>query len=318
MSSGYLPGFLGTICGYLLIRPARALETNELPSIVQKYATTAKLAEEAGWDGVQIHAAHGYLIAQFLSPSANQRTDKYGGSAEGRKKLLLEVIAAIRKVTSPSFVVGIKVNTKDRATEGAERETECLHLIQELCGMEQLDFIELSGGGFEDAMFVTTTDSAATGTFGSFAERLKSQLQFTEKSPKIVLTGGFRTKAGMQQALKQHLCDMIGLGRPVITYPQFSTKLLASSNDDVQSTCSTLQAPIFGEILDAALNSLWYQRQLHRISVGLNPNPNLSYLYTLAVSFFLAYIWDFDFGGHALYKKNSTGTNTDSNKNKKE
>jgi 2,4-dienoyl-CoA reductase-like NADH-dependent reductase (Old Yellow Enzyme family) len=101
----------------------------------------ARLAETAGWDGVEIHAAHGYLLAQFLSPSANKRCrddedededeDEDGGTAKGRQKLLMHVIAAVRKATSPTFVVGSKVNTKDRSTEGKEREKECMNVIQE-------------------------------------------------------------------------------------------------------------------------------------------------------------------------------------------
>ncbi|CAB9517823.1 NADH-dependent flavin oxidoreductase nadA [Seminavis robusta] len=313
-----LPGILGAICGKCLIRPARALGRQELPSIVQKYATTANLAEKAGWDGVQIHAAHGYLLSQFLSPSANHRTDEYGGK-KGRKKLLLEVIAAVREATSPSFVVGIKINTKDRAAEGSERETECLHLIQDLCDLQQLDFIELSGGNYEDAIFITATDDAAattTGIFGSFAERLQAQLQVTEATPKFVLTGGFRTKAGMQQALQQNLCNMIGLGRPVITNPRFSKDILDGNyvDDDDDPVSSTLRAPVFQEILNAALNSLWYQRQLHRLSIGLSPNPKLSYIYTLVVSFWVAYIWDFKFQGHAAYKQNKKANGSTENK----
>jgi 2,4-dienoyl-CoA reductase-like NADH-dependent reductase (Old Yellow Enzyme family) len=307
-----LPGLLGEIFSSLLIRPARALTLDEIPDIVQQYVTAAQLAEQAGWDGVQIHAAHGYLLAQFLSPSANQRTDDYGGSPKGRQRILMQIIAAVRKATSPSFVVGIKVNTKDRSTEGADREKVCIDLIQDLCDLQQLDFIELSGGGMEDPIFVNSKKIKNGGIFGSFAQRLQETVQRTEKSPKIILTGGFRTKAGMEAALQAGICDMIGLGRPIIANPMFAKDVLEKDNAD--ASLELLEVPIFKELLEAALNSLWYQRQLFRISVGHSHDPKLSYLYTLAVTFFYAYIWDFGFRGHAAY----SGASNSNQKNKKE
>ena len=306
-----LPGLLGQLCSYLLIRPARELaQTDELATMVQRYAKTAQLAEQAGWDGVEIHGAHGYLLSQFLSPTANHRTDDYGGTAKGRRKLLLQVIAAVRQVTSPTFVVGVKINTKDRSTEGVDRETECLDLIQELCDLEQLDFIELSGGGFEDAMFIQSPPPTTTQQqqqqqgggwlFGSFAQRMHETIQWKKKSPKIILTGGFRTKTGMEHALRTGLCDMIGLGRPSIANPMFANDVL--EKDQAEANLVSLQVPIFKQLLESVLNNLWYQRQLYRLSIGKSPDPNLSYLYAL-VLFFSVYIWDFGFRGHAAYKE---------------
>lgn len=330
-----LPGKMGDQLGKWLVVPARELAEDELPAIVQQYAVAAILAEDAGWDGVEIHGAHGYLLSQFLSPSANQRTDAYGGTAEKRQKLFFEVIAAVRSATSKDFVVGVKINTKDRSKDGVEREDECIQLIQALSKLETLDFIELSGGGFEDAMFVHNPNNSddnddapeqqqqpSKGLFAAFAERVHTEVPRTDKSPKICLTGGFRTKSGMEEALLQDeegggYCDLIGLGRPIIVNPTFAQDIL--DDRQTQSTCVPLSVPVFRELLEAALNSLWYQRQLHRISLGQRPDPNLSYLYTLAVTFFCSYIYDFQFKGHKQQQQQgSTTTASSSDKNKEE
>ena len=308
-----LPGLLGKILGYLFIPPARALAAEEISTIVGRFATTAQLAERAGWDGVTIHAAHGYLLSQFLSPTANKRTDEYGGSRENRRSLLRKVIVAIREATACNFVVGVKINSKDRSTDGTEREDECLELIRNLSNLGQLDFVELSGGSFEDAMFVTKDCSAKSkALFETFAERVQKEVSEERNadssinSPKIILTGGFRTKVRMEEALKSGVCDMIGMGRPMIVNPRFAQELLSCDDKrrtECESTCATLTVPIFKKLLDAPLNSLWYQRQLHRIAVGRAPDPGLSYLLTLIVTLFKAYIMDFRFTGNVCCKK---------------
>jgi len=275
---------------------------------VNQYATAARLAQQSGWDGIEIHAAHGYLLSQFLSPASNQRTDEYGGTRANRRRLLRQVVMAVWEATSPDFVVGVKINTKDRSTEGIEREDECLELIRNLSDMRQLDFIELSGGSFEEFMFVFEQPRGRDGIFSTFAERLRKERNDNRDDnnstePKIILTGGFRTKVGMEGALRSGACDMIGLGRPMIANPNFARELL-SCNDrkggKLQSTCAPLTMPIFKKMLEMALNSLWYQRQLHRLAVGKAPDPGLSYIYTLIVTFFSVYIWDVRFTGELL------------------
>lgn len=206
------------------------------------------------------------------------------------------MIAAVRQVTSPRFIVGVKINTKDRSKEGIDRENECIQLIQDLSDLNTLDFIELSGGGFEDAMFVVQVSNQSKGLFASFAERVQKEVTKTPTSPKIVLTGGFRSKSGMEEALRQGLCDFVGLGRPIILNPSFCQDVI--SGKETQSTCFPLSVPVFRQILEGALNSLWYQRQLHRLSVGQMPDINLSYSYTLAVTFVSAYVFDWEFKGH--------------------
>lgn len=91
----------------------KALDEVEIQDLVQRFARTAQLAEQAGFTGVQIHAAHGYLLSQFLSPISNKRTDSWGGSLENRARLLLEVVKAVRAVVAPDFCVAVKLNSAD-------------------------------------------------------------------------------------------------------------------------------------------------------------------------------------------------------------
>mmetsp|Transcript_44430 Transcript_44430/g.93272 ORF Transcript_44430/g.93272 Transcript_44430/m.93272 type:complete len:446 (-) Transcript_44430:563-1900(-) len=291
-----LPGWLGEFLGSSLIRPARALQQEELPAIVQKFATAANLAEKAGWDGVAIHGAHGYLLSQFLSASANHRSDDYGGSPLKRQRLLKEVVAAVRKATSPGFVVGVKINTKDRATDGIERENECLELIRGLSKLEQIDFLELSGGNFEDVMFLHKANkSGERGFFASYSERVVKEVKLDHKSPKIVLTGGFRTKAGMEQVIESGSCDMVGLGRPIIMNPAFAQEVLEGKI--AEANCVAIDMPFCKAMLESVLNNLWHQRQLHLMAAGLSPDFGLSFIYTLLVTFVWVYVCDFEFKG---------------------
>ncbi|MEL6188767.1 MAG: NADH:flavin oxidoreductase/NADH oxidase family protein, partial [Myxococcota bacterium] len=125
----------------------RALEGHEIREIIQRFATTASLAKRAGWDGVQIHGAHGYLVSQFLSPHHNRRDDEWGGSTENRRRFALEVYRAVRHAVGPDFPVSIKMNSADFQKGGFEGD-EAQDLIAAL-SEEGIDLIEVSGGNYE-------------------------------------------------------------------------------------------------------------------------------------------------------------------------
>jgi len=125
----------------------RAMTQDDIDSVVEGYARTAKLAHEAGFAGVQVHAAHGYLLAQFLSPKSNQRTDEYGGNARARAKIIVDIIAAIRKQVPKEFCVGLKLNSVDH--QSADELQSCLEQIDEIT-TAGIDFLEVSGGNYED------------------------------------------------------------------------------------------------------------------------------------------------------------------------
>jgi len=131
-----LLGVMGQIMGALFTIPPRTLHANKVSAIVQQFATTAQKAESVGWDGVKIHAMHGYLLSQFLSPSGNFCTNEYSGTTVKHCKWLINVIAAIQQITLAQFVVGIKTNAKDKATKGIKCKTKSLELIEALCELE--------------------------------------------------------------------------------------------------------------------------------------------------------------------------------------
>lgn len=135
------------IISALVFGTPRELTEEEIKGVVQRFANGAKLASEAGFSGVQIHGAHGYLLAQFLSAKTNQRTDKYGGSPKNRARIVVEVIEAIRAVVPKTFAVGIKLNSVDHQSE--KELAECIEQLEEIC-REGLDFLEISGGTYEN------------------------------------------------------------------------------------------------------------------------------------------------------------------------
>jgi len=302
----HLPGgILGKIVGSLFILPPRQLTTDEICTIVSQFATAARQAEKATFDGIEIHAAHGYLLSQFLSPAGNcLRTDGYGGAdPTHRQKLLFQIIEAVREATSDDFVVGIKVNSIERGVNDGvvELDNERLDLVEELCMLGTVDFIELSGGNFEDALFVQNANGGGS-FFGSFAERLKNRLQHSRRSsspdirlPLIMVTGGFRTACEMESTIEKGNADLIGLGRPLCIDPNVSAQLLADRQYQIEMPILMIPFSFGNALLGPALNSIWYQRQIDRLSRGQQAETNpqiLDTLFWFVIMFVRLYIWD--------------------------
>jgi 2,4-dienoyl-CoA reductase-like NADH-dependent reductase (Old Yellow Enzyme family) len=164
------------------------LSLEEIQAIPTDFAATAKLANDAGFGGVQIHAAHGFLLSQFLSPLFNKRRDDYGGSIANRMRLLLETIAAVRAAVGPKFPILVKLNSSDQL-EGGLDEDDALRVVVALNGTS-VDLIDISGGTYFPGA-KSASDSAGGGPyFVSFAERAR---QISDKP--LMLTGGFKTRA---------------------------------------------------------------------------------------------------------------------------
>ncbi|MEQ8887721.1 MAG: NADH:flavin oxidoreductase/NADH oxidase family protein, partial [Sandaracinaceae bacterium] len=183
----------------LMFARPRALEEDEIEAIIARFATTAAIAEEAGFDGVQIHGAHGYLINQFLSPHTNRRQDAWGGDPERRRRFVLEVVRAVRRTVRPGFSVGLKLNSADFQKGGFD-DGESVAVVEAL-DAEGLDLIEVSGGTYESAkMFeetVPTRDSSRRreAFFQGYVEMVRERV----RTP-LMLTGGLRTRGGMEHA----------------------------------------------------------------------------------------------------------------------
>jgi 2,4-dienoyl-CoA reductase-like NADH-dependent reductase (Old Yellow Enzyme family) len=254
-----------------LFNTPRALEDAEIQEIVERFATAAALARDAGFSGVQIHGAHGYLVSQFLSPRHNRREDRWGGTSAGRRRFVLEVYRAIRAATGGDFPVGIKLNSAD-FMRGGFTEDESLDVVRALAD-EGIDLIEISGGSYESPAMVGHRMKASTrrreAYFLAFAERCRAVV-----STPLAVTGGFRTRRGMDDALASGATDLIGLARPLAVEPTFPERCL-----DQPDAAIDLQRPSTGiRAVDRIfmLDITWYEQQLHLMGAGREPEPNRS------------------------------------------
>ncbi|KAK7741825.1 hypothetical protein SLS53_004889 [Cytospora paraplurivora] len=199
----------GTVMGMTFAKP-RAMEKKDIERVIEGFAHAAEYAHKAGFDGVQLHGAHGYLLAQFLAPSTNKRTDEYGGSVLNRARIILEVADAIKaRVKDKSFVLGIKINSVEFQSGGFSSE-DCATICEEL-EKHGFDFVELSGGTYEKSAAQPPQRESTKireGFFLEFAEMIAPRL----KKTKVYIVGGLRTVGAMVGALKS--VDGISLGRP--------------------------------------------------------------------------------------------------------
>lgn len=210
-----------------------ALEKAEIADIVRRFALCAAAVKAAGFTGVQIHAAHGYLLSQFLSPRSNQRSDEYGGSLENRARVLLDSVAAVREAVGADFPVAVKLNSADFQKGGFDFE-DSLQVVEWL---EQagVDLIEISGGTYEQPKLlgvegveaeepqkVAQSTQQREAYFVDFALAMRAKI-----SVPLMVTGGFRQKVVMQQALDSGGADLIGLGRPMCVMTDAPAQLLA-------------------------------------------------------------------------------------------
>ncbi|TVY91628.1 NADH-dependent flavin oxidoreductase [Lachnellula willkommii] len=203
-----------------------AATQEEIRNIIAAFSHAAAYLSEAGFDGVQLHAAHGFLMASFLDASTNIRTDAYGGSLENRMRFILEVGREIRRVTPPDFILGIKINSTEFQDTGLVTD-EAAVLCREL-EKNSFDFVELSGGSIEKGnMFshVRETTRKREAFFLEFAEKIAPKLSRT----KVYVTGGFVTAAGMVNALDT--VDGVGLARALCDDWELCRRLLDGEVD---------------------------------------------------------------------------------------
>ncbi|MGI9275100.1 MAG: NADH:flavin oxidoreductase/NADH oxidase family protein [Endozoicomonas sp.] len=249
----------------------RAMTDSEIQDTIDAFATSAGLAKDAGFTGVQIHGAHGYLVSQFLSPRHNQRDDRWGGSPENRMRFVLEVYRAIRAKVGSTFPVGIKLNSADFMKDGFSEE-ESMAVVRAL-SEEGIDLIEISGGTYESPSMMGANVRASTlkreAYFLEYAEQVRKHTSTT-----LVVTGGFRSGKAMSGALTSGATDMIGVARPMTLMPDLPEQAMNNVDFSIK-----IQRPSTGvKALDriAMLDITWYEAQLKRIGEGRSPRANLS------------------------------------------
>lgn len=259
----------------------RELGEEQIWSIIRKFAASSRLAKKVGFTGVQIHAAHGYLASQFLSPRHNQRVDRWGGSLENRLRFLLEIYAATRSEVGPSFPISVKLNTAD-FTKGGFSEADSVSVIERLAEAG-VDLVEVSGGSYENMSFVHGNEASGQpgdgeeAYFLSHARKARARVEVP-----LVVTGGFRTVDSMNRALADRSTDFIGLARPLVLDLAFARKVLCGENS-IEIKPRTTGVSLIDK--NPMITTQWYEQQLARIARGGNPDPRLSMWRVLAKIF---------------------------------
>jgi 2,4-dienoyl-CoA reductase-like NADH-dependent reductase (Old Yellow Enzyme family) len=265
----------------------RALSQDEILEIIERFAATAGIAKKAGFTGIQIHGAHGYLISQFLSQRHNHRKDAFGGSLENRLRFLTEIYNAIRLKVGPDFPVSLKINSSDFQKDGLE-ESQSLAVIQRMAGMG-IDLIEISGGNYEaPAMMTQKHTQSSTGLREAYFLRFAEKARDCTNTP-LAVTGGFRSPQTMASAIESGAVDFIGLARPLVLEPAFPARILAGD-----TAASKVKPDISTGIraLDRALmiRLTWYTYQLSIMGAGKKPNLDLHPLW-VALRLFVKTVW---------------------------
>ena len=265
-----------------LFETPRAATEAEIEDIIRRFGRSAAICKAAGFSGVQIHGAHGYLVSQFLSPHHNRREDQWGGSPENRRRFVLAVLAEIRRQVGPDFPVAIKLNSAD-FQRGGFTEDESLATMRALVDAG-IDLIEISGGTYEDpAMSGTLAETKKASTvareayFLDFAEKARASL----KVP-LMVTGGFRSAAGMNAALAAGSLDVIGLARLLAVDPEAPAALLRGQDSAHQVRPIKTGIPMIDKM--GVMEIFWYSLQLRRIADGGDPRPGESGLWAFLKS----------------------------------
>ena len=255
----------------------RELTAAEIEDVIERFATTAAVCETAGFDGVQIHGAHGYLVAQFLSPLSNLRDDEWGGDADRRMRFLVEIVRRVRARVSPSFAVGLKLNSAD-FQRGGFSEDESRGVLAALAG-EGLDLIEVSGGSYETPAMMGQAADSTKAREAYFLEYARTVRNLIGDVP-LAVTGGFRSRAAMEEAISTGECDVIGLGRPTVTTTDAADVILSGREErlvvhQVRAGMRSLLGRVIDlKSVDGILELSWHTDQLHRVGAGLEPDLN--------------------------------------------
>lgn len=274
-------------CPWPAILASRAMTETDVLDVIARFAHTASVAKDSGFGGVQIHAAHGYLLSQFLSPRTNRRTDRWGGSLENRARLLPHVVDAIRASVGTDFPIAVKLNSSD-LVQGGFNLDESIQVVRWLSAAG-IDLLEISGGTYEQLEFFKAHDPneirdstrQREAMFLKYAKSIKAAANMP-----VMITGGFRTLAGMETALHSGDTDIIGIARSFCLDPDFPARMLAGSlaalpvPEDRLVLGKGWRGPNSKSVSMRAFNNQaqagWYYHQIERLGAGLAPQPGLS------------------------------------------
>ncbi|GHB07622.1 NADH:flavin oxidoreductase/NADH oxidase family protein [Streptomyces termitum] len=241
------------------------MTAERIEATVARFAVTAARAEEAGFDGVQIHAAHGYLLSQFLSPLSNRRTDRWGGPLENRARMLLDTVRAVRAVVSPSFAVSVKLNSADFQRGGFDAE-DARRVIGMLAPLG-VDLVELSGGNYESPAMAGRPADARTRAREAYFLDLAEELVATSPLP-LMLTGGITRRATAEEALRGGVA-VVGMGTALAVTPDLPLRWQRGGEADRPLRPVTWS----DKTLASAAGMAQVRHQLRRLARGGSPRP---------------------------------------------
>lgn len=253
-----------------LFAKPRPLTEPEIEEIIDRFVNTAAFCRRVGFTGVQFHAAHGYLLSQFLSPKTNLRTDKWGGTITNRARLLLTVVEKTRNAVGHEFPISVKLNSAD-FQRGGFNEEDALWVIKEL-EKRGVDLLEISGGTYEEVTFFTKkgikqSTKEREAYFLDFAKSVRAKSAIP-----IMVTGGFRTLDFCNKVLKNKELDIVGFGRPFLLHDDFAAGFLDGSLKKVEDP--NIKSPI-KSYFDYAVAG-FYDYQIERLATGKNIDLNYS------------------------------------------
>jgi 2,4-dienoyl-CoA reductase-like NADH-dependent reductase (Old Yellow Enzyme family) len=251
-----------------------AMTERQITATVERFATTAGVAEQAGFDGVEVHAAHGYLLSQFLSPLVNKRSDGWGGALENRARLLLGVVHAIRRVVSPSFAVAVKLNSADFQRGGfdADDAARVIAMLEPL----GVDLVELSGGSYESpAMAGRLTDSRTAAREAYFLE-LAAEVAKTSPLP-LMLTGGITRRETAETVLASGVA-LVGMGTAIALTPDLPDRW----RNGLEATERLQPVTWSDKTIASAASMALVRHQMRRITRGRHPTGKTHPVYALA------------------------------------
>ena len=263
----------------------------DIEDVIAGFTRAARVARETGFTGVQIHAAHGYLISQFLSPRANQRTDSWGGSLENRARLLIEITKRIRAAVGPSFPISVKLNSADFQKGGFAFEDSLA--VARWLQDAGIDLLEVSGGTYEqpkmmnmdgleaaEAQKLAASTAAREAYFVDFAKAMRAQLKIP-----VMVTGGIRTRTAVEHALSTDAADVVGLARPMCVDTDAPRQLTDGAAELTRWESKLKMFPAWASVLrnltlvraiEGFAVLYWYYAQLYRLGDGKGVDRKLA------------------------------------------
>ncbi|HEV7585283.1 MAG TPA: NADH:flavin oxidoreductase/NADH oxidase family protein [Solirubrobacteraceae bacterium] len=240
-----------------------AMTEKQIEETTERFATTAHLAERAGFDGVEVHAAHGYLLSQFLSPLVNQRKDRWGGTVENRARFLLNVIRAIREVVGSSFAVAVKLNSADFQRGGfdAKDAAGVIAMLEPL----GVDLVELSGGSYESPAMAGRPADARTVAREAYFLGLAAQLVTSSPLP-LMLTGGITRRDTAEDVLASGVA-LVGMGTAIAVTPDLPNRWRAGR----EATARLKRVSWRDKTLASAASMALVRHQMRRITRDQDP-----------------------------------------------